>query len=244
MKVPRDKEDNRGWKSMKTSVWAGAYTEEFAEAILQGAEGYLKERFEENGKIKVNAVFAGDELPIPIGKPVTLRPSVEEETAMHPDVDEEREDIENWSEEELPESTRAEVLRKVPQEIRRSVRRAHRGLGHPTRKAFLKMLRLANSTEKAIQYAKEWNCPTCAASATPGQPLESTTRTRPFGFNESVGMDVKYLKDKAGKQLEVLSMVDFGTSWHAATILKNRNPNMWQKCFLRNGSHTMEYLQK
>ena len=144
MKVPREKEDNKGWKSMKTSVWAGAYTEEFAGAILQGAESYLKERFEENGTIKVNAVFAGDELPIPAGQPESLQPTVQEETMMHPDVDEEREDFENWSEQELPEATRADVVRRVPKEIRRSVRRAHRGLGHPTRQAFLKMLRLAN----------------------------------------------------------------------------------------------------
>ena len=40
MKVPRDKGDNKGWKSMKTSVWAGAYTEELAEAILHGVESY------------------------------------------------------------------------------------------------------------------------------------------------------------------------------------------------------------
>ena len=95
------------------------------------------------------------------------------------------------------------------------------------------MLRLSNATDTALQYAKAWICPTCEASAAPGQPLESTTRTRPFGFNQSLGMDIKYLKDVDGKQLVVLSMVDFGTSWHDAALWKNRNPKHVAKMFFK-----------
>ena len=117
--------------------------------------------------------------------------------------------------------------------MRRSVRRAHRGLGHPSRKIFLKMLRLANATEAALLYAKWWICPLCAASAAPGQPLESSTRTRPYGFNQSMGLDVKYLKDADGTQRVALSMVDFGTSWHVAAFLKNRQPQHVSKVIFK-----------
>ena len=37
-------------------------------------------------------------------------------------------------------------------------------------------------------------------------------------------MDLKFLKDAAGTNYVVLSMVDAGTSWHQAIFLKNRSP--------------------
>ena len=47
-------------------------------------------------------------------------------------------------------------------------------------------------------------------------------RTRPFGFNKVVCLDLKYLKDAAGKNHVALSAVDSGTSWHAACLVKTR----------------------
>ena len=75
---------------------------------------------------------------------------------MHPDVDEEADcgTINNWSDEELPEDKRNDLLVKVPKAVRQSVRRAHRGLGHPTRRVFLKMLRRGDASEAALEYAK------------------------------------------------------------------------------------------
>ena len=113
MKVPY----NESWKTMKTCVWAGTYTEEFAEAILHGAELYLQEKFERNGNVKVNATFPADGFPIPVGEPGSLHPPLVEEAAMHPDPDEETEDIQNWSEEELPKDKRADLLIKVPKDV-------------------------------------------------------------------------------------------------------------------------------
>ena len=54
--------------------------------------------------------------------------------------------------------------------------------------------------------------------------MEAGVRTRPFGFNKTVCLDLKYLKDGAGKNHVALSAVDAGTSWHAACVLKNRTP--------------------
>ena len=59
MKVP---DENGNWKTMNVSVWAGAYTPEFAEAILQGAEAFLQQRYEQNGDLKINAAFPTEEI--------------------------------------------------------------------------------------------------------------------------------------------------------------------------------------
>ena len=92
---------------------------------------------------------------------------------------------------------------------------------------------MRSATPAAIEYAKAWVCPTCAASVAHGQPLESTTRLRPFGFYQTIGMNIKYLKDADKKQLVVLSIIDFGTSWHVAVILKNRKPKHVAKMFFK-----------
>ena len=88
----------------------------------------------------------------------------------------------------------------------------------------MKMMRLGNATEAALAYAKVWTCPTCAASSRPAPHKSASTRTRPFGFNVCVTMDLKYVKDSNRKTKVMLSMVDTGTGWHWAKFLKNRKP--------------------
>ena len=64
---------------------------------------------------------------------------VPEEQFMRPQVDEEMEHPQaNWSDNEIPMEKREEILAEVPKEVRQSVRRAHRGLGHPSKSLFLK----------------------------------------------------------------------------------------------------------
>ncbi|MFM7984158.1 MAG: hypothetical protein ACKPKO_33015, partial [Candidatus Fonsibacter sp.] len=130
----------------------------------------------------------------------------------------------DWSAHELPEKDREDVYQRIPKQIRRAVRKAHCGLGHPSRGSFLRMMRLGGASPAAMEYARDWVCPVCAACAAPTKPLEASTSTRPFGFNKVIAMDLKYLKDAAGKNHVALSVVDGGTSWHAACLLKTRKP--------------------
>ena len=175
------------------------------------------------------------ELPEPKGKPISYDPGAPEEAMMHPDLDEDRNDeYDNWSEEEIPENQREEIATKVPTSVRKSVRRMHRGLGHPSRSTFFKMSRIAGATDAAIIYAKAWICPTCAASAPPSRPLVASTRLRPYGFNVCVVMDLKYLKDAEGKNHVVLSMVCADTGCHVAALLKNRKARHVAKKVMRD----------
>ena len=49
-------------------------------------------------------------------------------------------------------------------------------------------------------------------------------RCAPCGFNVTVVADLKYVKDSKGKTWAALSMVDAGTCWHVAALLRNRKP--------------------
>ena len=122
-------------------------------------------------------------------------------------------------------------VKQIPSSIRRAVRKMHRGLGHPSREAFLKMLRLGGASTEAIRYAKIWECPICAASAMPQAPKRAVGLARPFGFNEHVVADLKYVHDARDSRFVLLSIVDAGTCFHVAGLLKNRKPPHVSKRF-------------
>ena len=45
---------------------------------------------------------------------------------------------------------------------------------YPSREVVLKMLKLAGAHKTAIEYARKWICPVCAASQMPKAPLVTT----------------------------------------------------------------------
>ena len=139
----------------------------------------------------------------------------------------------NWSEMEIPEHFRQEMLQKVDTSTRRMVRKAHRGLGHPGRTTMLRMMKLGGASAEAIRYAKVWQCPVCIRMSRPLKPMESSAELRPFGFNETVGMDIKYLKDYEQNKFVALSVVCAGTSFHQAVLVKNRDPKHISEQFLK-----------
>ncbi len=55
---------------------------------------------------------------------------------------------------------------------------------------------------------------------------------RPFGFNETVGMDLKYLKDFEENRFVALTIVDSGTAFQQACLLKTRDPKHVSEKFL------------
>ena len=80
---------------------------------------------------------------------------VRDEDTMHPAVDEgSGSEHPYWSDMEIPGHCRREIESKTTRKMRRAVRKAHRGLGHPSREVFVKMLRLGQAQKAAIDYAK------------------------------------------------------------------------------------------
>ena len=83
---------------------------------------------------------------------------------------EEGKTVGNWSDLEIPEADREQILEKVPRDIRREVRRTRSGLGHPERTVFLHMLKIGGASPEALENVKAWNCPVRQAKLSPSKP--------------------------------------------------------------------------
>ena len=112
---------------------------------------------------------------------------------------------------EIPEHCCRDIKSKTTREMRRALRKAYRGLGHPSREAFAKMRRLGQARKGAIGDAKTRECPVCAASQMPGAPHPATATLRPCGFNETVVADLKYMRESKGNTWVALIMIDVST---------------------------------
>ena len=151
----------------------------------------------------------------------------DEETKEAPEVVDGHEDIEDEMEREME---REEVSR----EVQRAVEFAHRQLGHPARSSLVRMLKLSGATQDAIRHAQRWNCDVCAARKPPRHPQASTVNTRPYGFNHTLHVDLKYLWDVREKKYVCMSILCLGTGMHQATLLKTRRSDYVASKFLKH----------
>ena len=186
------------------SSWAGGYTKEFSQAVLEAAEETLKgcrlksvkirrmrSAFpleQEDGDVERDEAGNVIEEIILEGPPASRartgkeRESVPEEATM---TTEEEPPGSLWSENEIPEGERREILDEVPGKIRRQVRKTHRGFGHPGRETMLRMMRLGGASPAAIRYARVWQCPVCAQIASPPKMMTASPTVRPYGLTRS-----------------------------------------------------------
>ena len=122
----------------------------------------------------------------------------------------------------------------IEEAIKRSVRQAHKNLGHPHRDTFVRMLRLAGAKAEAVTYAKQWQCPVCLQSAAPKIQRPAMTRQQGvYDFNDTVAADLLTVHDVDGVAYEVLSLVCWGSRYHVAKILKTKSSISVAKKFLR-----------
>ena len=158
-------------KRLTVSEWAGGYTEQLAEKLILGAEVKMASRQRAAENFPVDA---DHNEPHPEDKP-----HLEEEQFM--DADDAVQD--EWSANELPAAAaRDDLYQRVPKEIRQAARKAHCSLGHPSRGTFLRMMCLGGAPPAAMDYAKSWICPVCAASAAPGKPFRGFDSDEAFWF--------------------------------------------------------------
>lgn len=130
-----------------------------------------------------------------------------------------------------------DVLKELSAEkmsIHEAVEKIHRRLGHPSREALVRMLKIGGAPKETLDYAQKFQCPTCQSMAPPDRPFQQSTRTRPAGFNVEVHVDLKYAKNVKGENFVALSMVCAGTNKHAAVLLKTRQPAYVAKKFIKH----------
>ena len=117
------------------------------------------------------------------------------------------------------ERERGEQWLKLPRATRIAVRRLHRQFGHVPNRVLVQILRASNAEADFIKAARTLRCEGCDA-VHPKPQTQKVTLPRSLSFNDSVGVDIFEVKDANGERYSVFSMVDQGTCFHQATMIK------------------------
>eukprot|EP00435_Cladocopium_sp_Y103_P016026 s641_g4.t1 len=209
---------------MRLSECAGGYGKRLCKAILKGVTECLEEKNE------VHAVDTDEETE---EAPEIVDGHEDIEEALERELEKEERDrgeVDDAAEERLEEDQR----HPVPKEVQRAVQFAHRQLGHPSRSSLVRMLKLSGATQEAIRYAQQWSCEVCAARRPPKHPQAATVNSRPYGFNHTLHVDLKYLWDCREKKYVCMSVLCLGTGLHQAQLLKTRRSDYVASKFLKH----------
>ena len=223
-----------GGRTVALSEWSGGYTLQLCQAILAGVERCLQAAPREvyhTGVMPEEVLMDGEEYIESDPEESFKEPPMLSEADLEEDLDREMERHggppsaeEDEAGLDAPSLPAAPEHRRFPiaSETCKAVEQAHRQLGHPSRKTLVRMLRLSGASEGAIEHAKSWRCDVCASRAAPGHPTAAAAGVRPYGFNQQHQVDLKYIRDARGKKYVFLSMLDVGTAYHQAVMLKTR----------------------
>jgi hypothetical protein len=114
--------------------------------------------------------------------------------------------------------------RRVPEKLKRMVRNAHRNLGHPGNFALVRLMKTAKCPDDVICYARCMKCPTCLRRQAPDRIPRVAMPYRPTRFNTSVGLDIKWVKDSAGKKMMCLNILDLATCFSVFVPIIDKKP--------------------
>ena len=97
---------------------------------------------------------------------------------------------------------------KSDEELLKVIDKLHRNLGHPPNHDLVRILKHGQASEKAMELARKFTCNFCQSRVKPHVPLPAKS-SRPQEFNQSLGIDVKYLNGwKPGQTIKAVNMVD------------------------------------
>ena len=117
------------------------------------------------------------------------------------------------------ERERREQWLQLPRATRIAVRRLHRQFGHVPNRVLVQILRASGAKPDYIKAARTLRCEGCD-SVQPKPQTQKVTLPRSLSFNDAVGVDIFEVKDANGERYSVFSMVDQGTCFHQATVVK------------------------
>ena len=121
----------------------------------------------------------------------------------------------------------------TPPHVVAALKRAHQNLGHPSTADFVRHLRLAGATQEVLKAARGLVCETCVRTQAP-----SIAKPAAIGnvlqFNEVVGADLIYVHDVNGLKHELLSIVDFSSSYHLVIPVARKDTATLEQAFCQN----------
>ena len=135
--------------------------------------------------------------------------------------DQEEEMLESLPLPNLPkdETSRREQWLRMPRAARISVRKLHRQFGHCPNHVLVEILRASGAKPDLIQAARLMRCQGCEHER-PKPQTSKVTLPRTSQFNESVGIDIFEVKDKAGVRYSIFSFICLGTAFHQAAVIR------------------------
>ena len=213
------KDEDGKWQAL--SEWAGGYPIALCNAILDGAENFMRRQ------PNVLVEDPGEEGVLSEGDMIDGEDAIQEEEQI-------LDDALKKDEEDLQQEMDDDQRHPIPREVQKAVEFSHRQLGHPSRSTLVRMLKMSGATEDAIRYAKRWQCPVCAQRAAPKHPQAAAPSVRPYGFNVHIHIDIKYVYDARRKRYACLSMVDLGTVKHDAVMVKTKQSQYVARKFFRH----------
>ena len=122
------------------------------------------------------------------------------------------------------EAKRKKIWLSLPRRARISIRRLHRNFKHLPKTALVQMLRAAKVPKEFIEAAKAHRCDVCEQTKPP-RPTHKVSKPKPYVFNHEVGVDVLEIKDAAGTFYDILNVVDYGTTFEQAGIVRVGDTN-------------------
>ena len=117
------------------------------------------------------------------------------------------------------EAERRRLWAEIPRRARAAIRRMHRMIGHKPKAVLLQILKGARASNEYINAAKSYRCDDCAETG----PKVKTHPVKPpslYAFNYELHVDVLETYDDAGTRYSWLSIVDCGTTFHIAILIR------------------------
>ena len=155
-----------------------------------------------------------------------LDPSDESKPVHFEAIDEEQDMLDKLP---LPGDPTSERKRKetwlaLPRRARIAIRRLHRNFRHLPKQALIQMLRASKAPKEYIDAARAHKCDVCESTKPPAR-TNKTALPKPYTFNHELGVDVLEIKDASGTFFDILNVVDYGTTFEQAFIVREAETN-------------------
>ena len=128
-------------------------------------------------------------------------------------LDEEMEDAER------EESPGKDFPGTHPLSLEALVKRAHEGLGHPSKERFLRILKYSKANAKVMEIARNLRCSVCDRFKTP-KTSRAAAPPREIGVNDVVGMDTVTVRTHQSQKTKyVMNLIDYHSHFQMMIVL-------------------------
>ena len=82
-----------------------------------------------------------------------------------------------------------------------------------------------------IAYAQHMKCDACSRRAPPKRVPRATMPYRPTRFNDTLGIDLKWVKDATGEAFYLLNILDLAIGFNLGILFKDKSARAVSEAF-------------